>query len=395
MPLDLKTHIDLPTLERYLTDVRYSGPMNPADSPFLSLLKDRVMIFDGGMGTQIFTFDLTIEKDFWGKENCVDLLVLSRPDVIEEIHARYFAAGSDCVETDTFGANQVVLAEFGLADRTYEMNVAAVQVARRAAARFNDGKPRFVAGSIGPGTKAVTLGHIDYETLLASYAEQVRGLLDGGVDALLIETQFDLNVAKIAATACLDVMREKNKRVPLMVQVTMETTGTMLLGTEMAAAIAALEALPIDVLGMNCATGPELMRQHIEVLAQNCTRFISVQPNASLPVLHEGHTHFPLTAEELAKAHVDFVKTFGINIAGGSCCGTTPEHIKLVAEAAQRPAWLKPPRLRPQAYHRHGADRLALLRRIRPSGSLHPHHRRAHQHQRLEKIQRSHHRRRH
>ncbi len=332
MPLDLKNIHDLPTLEKYLTDRRFSAPMNPAESPFLSVLRDRVMIFDGGMGTQIFTFDLSIEKDFWGKENCVDLLVLSRPDVIEEIHARYFAAGADCVETDTFGANKVVLAEFGLADKCHEMNVAAVQVARKAAARFKDGKQRFVAGSIGPGTKAVTIGHIDYDTLLDSYTEQARGLLDGGVDAFLIETQFDLNVAKIAATACLDVMREKNLRVPLMVQVTMETTGTMLLGTEMAAAIAALEALPIDVLGMNCATGPELMRQHVEVLSQHCTRFLSVQPNAGLPVLHEGHTHFPLSAEELAKAHVDFVQTFGINIAGG-CCGTTPEHIRKVAEA--------------------------------------------------------------
>jgi 5-methyltetrahydrofolate--homocysteine methyltransferase len=333
MPIDLKNIHKLSEIEPYLTDRRFSAPMNPADSPFLSMLRDRVMIFDGGMGTQIFTFDLSIEKDFWGKENCVDLLVLSRPDVIEEIHARYFAAGADCVETDTFGANKVVLAEFGLADKTYEMNVAAVKVARKAADRFKaDGKQRFVAGSIGPGTKAVTIGHIDYDTLLDSYTEQARGLLDGGVDAFLIETQFDLNVAKIAATACLDAMREKNKRVPLMVQVTMETTGTMLLGTEMAAAIATLEALPIDVLGMNCATGPELMRQHVEVLSNNCTRFLSVQPNAGLPVLHDGHTHFPLSAEELAKAHVDFVKTFGINIAGG-CCGTTPAHIKLVAEA--------------------------------------------------------------
>jgi 5-methyltetrahydrofolate--homocysteine methyltransferase len=335
MPLDLKTIHELPTLEKYLTDRQFSAPMNPADSPFLSLLKDKIMIFDGGMGTQIFTFNLDLEKDFWGKENCVDLLVLSRPDVIEEIHARYFAAGSDCVETDTFGANKVVLAEFGLADKTYEMNVAAVKAARRAADRFKaDGKPRFVAGSIGPGTKAVTLGHMDYDTLLDSYTEQARGLIDGGADALLVETQFDLNVAKIAATACLDAMRERNKRIPLMVQVTMETTGTMLLGTEMAAAIAALEALPIDVLGMNCATGPELMRQHVEVLSKNSTRFLSVQPNAGLPVLHEGHTHFPLSAEELAKAHVDFVTTFGINIAGG-CCGTTPAHIKLVAEALQ------------------------------------------------------------
>jgi 5-methyltetrahydrofolate--homocysteine methyltransferase len=331
MSLNLQNVHDLATLERYLTDTRFSAPMKPGDSPFLDLLQKKVMIFDGGMGTQIFTFDLTL-KDFWDKENCVDVLVLSRPDVIEEIHARYFAAGSDCVETDTFGANKVVLAEFGLEDKTYEMNVAAVEVARKAAARFADGKQRFVAGSVGPGTKAVTLGHIDYDTLLDSYAEQMRGLIDGGVDAILIETQFDLNVAKIAATAALDVMRQKNKRLPLMVQVTMETTGTMLLGTEMAAAIVALEALPIDVLGMNCATGPELMRQHVEVLSNQSTRYLSVQPNAGLPVLHEGHTHFPLSAEELAKAHVDFVQTFGLNIAGG-CCGTTPAHIKVVADA--------------------------------------------------------------
>lgn len=331
MPLDLKNLHDLAALERYLTDRRFTAPMDPADSAFLSVLRERVMIFDGGMGTQIFTFQLTL-KDFWEKENCVDVLVLSRPDVVEEIHARYFAAGSDCVETDTFGANKVVLAEFGLADRCYELNVAAAKLARKAAERFTDGKRRFVAGSMGPGTKAVTLGHLDYDTLLDSYTEQALGLIDGGVDALLVETQFDLNVAKIAALACLDAMRERGKRLPLMVQVTMETTGTMLLGTEMAAAIAALEALPIDVLGMNCATGPELMRQHVEVLSDSCTRFISVQPNAGLPVLHEGHTHFPLTPAELAKAHVDFVTTFGINIAGG-CCGTTPEHIQAVAEA--------------------------------------------------------------
>jgi len=318
-----------------IPDARFTQPMD--SDPFLDVLRERVMVFDGGMGTQVFSFNLTL-KDFWDKENCVDVLVLSRPDVIEEIHHRYYAAGSDCVETDTFGANKVVLAEFGLADRCYELNKTAVEIARRAAARFADGKKRFVAGSIGPGTKAITLGHIDYDTLLDSYLEQARGLIDGGADVLLIETQFDLNVAKIAATACLDAMREKNRRLPLMVQVTMETTGTMLVGTEMAAAIAALEALPIDVLGMNCATGPELMRQHVAVLSDLWPRYISVQPNAGLPVLHEGHTHFPLSGAELAQAHANFVTTFGINICGG-CCGTTPEHIKLVAQAV---AGLKP-----------------------------------------------------
>ncbi len=333
MSLDLKQVHEFKTLEKYLGDRRFSHPMRVGDSPFLDLLQKRVMIFDGGMGTQIFTFNLSL-KDFWDKENCTDVLVLSRPDVIEEIHHRYFLAGADTVETDTFGANKVVLAEFGLADKAYELNKKAVELARQAARRAGKtpGVDAFVAGSMGPGTKAVTLGHIEYDTLLESYTEQALGLIDGGADALLVETQFDLNVAKIAATACLDAMRQRDKRIPLMVQVTMETTGTMLLGTEMAAAIATLEALPIDVLGMNCATGPELMRQHVEVLSNTCTRYLSVQPNAGLPVLHEGHTHFPLSAEELAKAHVDFVQTFGINIAGG-CCGTTPAHIKLVAEA--------------------------------------------------------------
>ncbi len=336
MPLDVTQHTDMKTLEAYFTgpDRRFLEPMKPGDSAFLDLLAHRVMIFDGAMGTQIFAFDLSL-ADFWDKENCVDVLVLSRPDVIEEIHARYFAAGADCVETDTFGANKLVLAEFGLADRCREMNRAAVRIARRAAERFTDGRERFIAGSIGPGTKSSTLGHTDYDTLLDSYTEQARGLLEGegrGVDALLIETQFDLNVAKIAATACLDAMRELNRRVPLMVQVTVENTGVMLLGTEMAAAIAALEALPIDVLGINCATGPELMRAHVETLSRLWPRFISVQPNAGLPVLRDGKDHFPLSAAELATAHLDFVRAFGINIAGG-CCGTTPEHIRQVSEA--------------------------------------------------------------
>ena len=247
----------------------------------------------------------------------------------------------------------------------------------------------FVVGSIGPGTKAVTLGHIDYDTLLDSYAEQVRGLLDGGegkgVDALLIETQFDLNVAKIAVTACLDMMRKAGRRVPLMVQVTMETTGTMLLGTEMAAAIATLEALPIDVLGMNCATGPELMRQHVEVLSEQCTRYLSVQPNAGLPVLHEGHTHFPLSGEELAKAHVDFVTTLGVNIVGG-CCGTTPEHIRLVAEAF-RGVKAKPR----EALHKKpaAADAMvaSLYSPVNAAGSVDRDDRGTHQHQRLPEVQ--------
>ncbi len=350
MPLNLSNIHNLADIEAYF-DPRFTTPLvnQPGvNDPFLSVLARRVMIFDGAMGTQIFAANLPL-SDFWNKENCTDVLVLSRPDVIEEIHARYYAAGADCavtdtlgasretlgadcVETNTFGASKLVLAEFGLADRCYELNKKAVEIAQRAAARFKDGKRRFVAGSIGPGTKSLTLGNTTPEVMLDSYLEQVRGLLDGGADVLLIETCFDLLQAKTAVIACLDAMREKNRRIPIMVQVTMETTGTMLLGTEMTAAIAALEALPIDVLGMNCATGPELMRPHVQTLSQLWPRFISIQPNAGLPVLHEGQTHFPLTAAELAKAHADFVTTFGTNIAGG-CCGTTPEHIRAVTEA--------------------------------------------------------------
>lgn len=334
MPLNLKAIHDLGTLERYLGDSRFAAPMHPADSPFLAFLQDRIMIFDGGMGTQIHLADLTM-ADYENQENFNEVLNITRPDVIENIHLNYLKAGSDAVETNSFNANKLDLIEFHAADRTHELNRAAAQVARRACDRLSTPeRPRFAVGSIGPGRKSLTLGNVDYDTLLDSYSEQVRGLMDGGVDALLIETQFDIGVTKAAVNACLDVMREKNRRIPIMVQVTMETQGTMLVGTQMEAAIATLEALPVDVLGMNCATGPDLMRQHVEVLSRLSTRFLSVQPNAGMPVVHEGHTHFPLSPEELVKAHLEFVREFGINIAGG-CCGTTPAHIQRVAEALQ------------------------------------------------------------
>ncbi len=313
-----------------------AGPME--SHPFLDVLKHRVMVFDGGLGTQIFAANLTL-ADFNNLENCPEVLVLSRPDVIQSIHESYYAAGSDTVETDTFGASKIVLAEFGLQDQCREINRKAALLARSAADKFTTpNRPRFVAGSIGPGTKAITLGNTTFDIMHDSYLEQVRGLLDGGVDAILIETCFDLLQAKVAVIAATDAMNEMGIRVPIMVQVTMETVGTMLLGTEMNAVITTLEALPVDVIGMNCATGPELMRPHVETLSQNCTRYLSVQPNAGLPVLHEGRTHFPLGATELAKAHVEFVQQFGVNIVGG-CCGTTPEHIRAVAAAV---AELKP-----------------------------------------------------
>ena len=328
---ETNAHPATPTSHSSLAfDSVYDRPM--AEHPFLDVLARRVMVFDGGLGTQIFDANLTL-ADFWNLENCPEVLVLSRPDVIEQIHASYYAAGSDTVETDTFGASKIVLSEFGLAERCYEINVAAAHLARRAAQKYATAeRPRFVAGSVGPGTKAITLGNTTFAIIHDSYLEQIRGLLEGGVDAILIETCFDLLQAKVAIIAAFDAMRSMRRRIPVMLQVTMETVGTMLLGTEMEAAIATLEALPLDVLGMNCATGPELMRPHVETLSRNCTRFISVQPNAGLPVLSEGRTHFPLGPDELAAAHVEFVTKFGVNIVGG-CCGTTPAHIRRVAMA--------------------------------------------------------------
>jgi len=328
-------------IENHNTSELKQGAAGPMEShPFLDVLKHRVMVFDGGLGTQIFAANLTL-ADFNNLENCPEVLVLSRPDVIQNIHESYYAAGSDTVETDTFGASKIVLAEFGLQDQCREINRKAARLARNAADKFaTPDRPRFVAGSIGPGTKAITLGNTTFDIMHDSYVEQVRGLLDGGVDAILIETCFDLLQAKVAVIAAVDAMKEMGLRVPIMVQVTMETVGTMLLGTEMNAVITTLEALPVDVIGMNCATGPELMRPHVEALSQTCTRYLSVQPNAGLPVLHEGRTHFPLGAAELAKAHVEFVQQFGVNIVGG-CCGTTPEHIRAVADAV---ANIKPAR---------------------------------------------------
>lgn len=316
------------------------------NKPFLKFLHDHLMLFDGGMGTQIFEANLTL-ADFWNLENCPEVLVLSRPDVIEAIHASYYAAGSHTVETDTFGGSKIVLAEFGLEDRCREINRTAAKIARKAAEAFATADhPCFVAGSIGPGTKSITLGNTTFAIMHDSYLEQMRGLLEGGVDAILIETCFDLLQAKVAVIAAIDAMRECRIDVPLMVQVTMETVGTMLLGTEMPAVITTLEALPVDVIGMNCATGPELMRQHIEILSRSCTRYISVQPNAGLPVPHEGRTHFPLRPAEFAQAHVEFVRDLGVNIVGG-CCGTTPAHIQCAAEAIKS---LRP--VRRDAFHR-------------------------------------------
>lgn len=319
-------------------------PRRLDDHPFLRAIRGRVVVFDGAMGTSIQDRDLS-EEDFGGAdlEGCNEVLVRTRPGLIEEIHTEFLDVGCDAVETDTFGAAPWVLADYGLADDTEELNRLAAQIARRACDRYATGdRPRWVVGSIGPGTRSPTLSlgkdpdevkdFIDVATMEDGYRRQVRGLLAGGADVLLIETSFDLLQIKAAVAACTDVFVERDERVPLMVQFTVEKDiNTMLLGTEPQAAIAALDPLPIDVLGMNCATGPEDMREHVRTLSRHSRLPISVIPNAGIPEMVDGETVYPLTPGQLADAHDEFTSEFGVAIVGG-CCGTTPAHLTEVVD---------------------------------------------------------------
>jgi len=312
----------------------------------LKCLEERVLIIDGAMGTNIHARHLSLDKDYRGHENCSEILVETRPDVIAEIHESFLAVGVDCIETDTFGANKIVLAEFGLADQTYALNRTAAQLARGCADRFSSpDKPRFVLGSIGPGTKLPSLGQTTFDILEDSYAEQVRGLLDGGVDALIIETCQDLLQTKTAVCGATLAMREKTREVPLIVQCTMEATGAMLVGSDIAAALVAIEAYPqVQVIGLNCATGPQEMAEHIHHLSRYSTRYVSVVPNAGLPQIVDGKPHYVLTPDELARWLKEYVLVDGVNMVGG-CCGTTPDHLAAVVKAVQG---LKPARRSPE-----------------------------------------------
>jgi len=315
------------------------------DSLFLKLLQDRILVIDGAMGTSIYARDLTLDGDYRGCENCPEVINDTRPEVIEDIHADFLKVGCDAVETNTFGANKIVLDEFGLAAQTRAINKTAAQIARRAADKFTTREqPRFVLGSIGPGTKLPTLGHTTFDILEDSYAEQARGLLDGGVDAFIIETCQDLLQTKSAISGATLAMREQSRQIPIIAQVTIEVTGTMLVGSEIGAALVALEAFPqVQIIGLNCATGPQEMSEHIRFLTRNSSRFISVVPNAGLPQLVDGKTHYALTPAELARWLREFVVTDGVNLIGG-CCGTTPAHLAAVVEAVRG---LKPTRRSP------------------------------------------------
>src|SRR5437868_10258111 len=298
---------------------------------FLQAVKERVVVYDGAMGTNIQKRNPTLD-DYWGKENCSEVLVLSRPDIIRDIHADFFRVGCDIVETDTFGGTSIVLSEFDLADRVHEINLKAAQLAKEVAQQFSTkDKPRFVAGSMGPTTKLPSLGHIGFEAMVDAYEAQAAALIEGGVDVLLIETCQDLLQAKIATIGVLEAMRKAGKRLPVTVQVTLQESGTMLLGTEIGAALTALEPFDIDILGMNCATGPREMNDAVRYLSVNSTKHISVLPNAGLPENVGGRALYQLKPQELAEFHKHFITDYGVRIVGG-CCGTTPEHLKAVVD---------------------------------------------------------------
>ncbi|MFN8390560.1 MAG: methionine synthase [Bdellovibrionota bacterium] len=307
--------------------------LTPKDNALIKLLHEKILVCDGAMGTEIQKHNLTLD-DFDGKEGLNELLVLTRPDVIREIHASYLEAGADIIETDTFGGTDIVLDEYEMGADSYKLNFAAAALARDVANSFaRPGAPRFVSGSVGPTTKLVSLGHITFDALLSAYTTQITALLDGGVDMLQIETCQDPLQIKAAVQAAHVAFRAQKRRVPIFVQFTVETVGTLLVGTDVPAALTSLEYLPVEGVGMNCATGPDLMKEHIRYLGKTSTRFVSVLPNAGLPRNVGGKAVYDLTPQQLRDALKEFVVDFGANLIGG-CCGTSPDHIRALSQVA-------------------------------------------------------------
>jgi len=309
------------------------------NSPFLNRLHSParpVLVFDGAMGTNLQVQNLTAD-DFGGKdyEGCNEYLIFTKPEAVEIVHRGFLDVGCDVIETDTFGATSIVLAEYDLADQAYELNKQAAQLAKKLTVEYSTPeKPRFVAGSIGPGTKLPTLGHITYDALQSAFAEQALGLFDGGVDLFLVETCQDILQIKAALNGIEQVFQEKGERRPIMVSVTMESFGTMLVGSEINAVVTTLAPYNIEILGLNCATGPDLMKEHIRYLSENSPFIVSCIPNAGLPENVGGKAHYRLTPMELKMSLMHFVEDLGVQVIGG-CCGTRPEHIGALVELSQ------------------------------------------------------------
>ncbi|NDK89367.1 methionine synthase [Gordonia desulfuricans] len=315
------------------------------DTTFITAMSRRVLIGDGAMGTMLQAADLTLD-DFAGLEGCNEILNDTRPDVLEAIHRAYFEAGADAVETNTFGCNLSNLGDYDIADRIRELSYKGTAIARGVADEMGpsaDGTDRYVLGSIGPGTKLPSLGHTSYAIIRDAYYECVAGMLDGGADAVLVETSQDLLQVKAAVVGARRAMGDLGRQIPIISHVTVETTGTMLLGSEIGAALAAIEPLGVDMIGLNCATGPAEMSEHLRYLSRHARIPVSVMPNAGLPVLGPKGAEYPLRPDELAQALSQFVGEFGLSFVGG-CCGTTPEHIRQVAAAvAETPQAVRTP----------------------------------------------------
>ncbi|GDY72817.1 hypothetical protein SAV31267_023020 [Streptomyces avermitilis] len=308
-------------------------------------LATRVVVADGAMGTMLQAQDPTLE-DFENLEGCNEILNLTRPDIVRSVHEAYFAVGVDCVETNTFGANHSALAEYDIADRVFELSEAGARLAREVADEFGtgDGRQRWVLGSIGPGTKLPTLGHVGYGTLRDGFQANAEGLIAGGADALIVETTQDLLQTKTSVLGARRAMDATGVDLPLLVSMAFETTGTMLLGSEIGAALTALEPLGIDMIGLNCSTGPAEMSEHLRYLTRHSRIPLLCMPNAGLPVLTKDGAHFPLGPEGLADAQENFVRDYGLSLVGG-CCGTTPEHLRQLVE---RVRGVEPTERRPQ-----------------------------------------------
>ncbi|MDP9019063.1 MAG: homocysteine S-methyltransferase family protein, partial [Candidatus Eremiobacteraeota bacterium] len=341
-------------------------------STFIEQLRDRVLLFDGAMGTQLMDLELA-DEDFGGKafHGCNEAIVLHRPELIQQIHESYFEAGADVVETDSFTASRLKLDEYGLGQYTQEINRDSARLARRAADKYQTAsRPRFVAGSLGPTGMLISssdpaLSKITFDELLEIYGEQARYLIEGGVDLLLLETSQDLLEMKAAIAGIMREFANGVRRVPIQAQATLDVTGRMLLGTDISAVRATLEALPIDVIGLNCSTGPTHMREPIRFLCENSSKYVSVIPNAGLPLMGpKGETIYPELPEEMAAELGAFVKNFGVNIIGG-CCGTTPAHITAFARAIEG---LKPrtPQAQPHQFASSAMTAFALEQEPRP-----------------------------